>query len=287
MANLLAKEEVNPMRERHFRVVKESGEKQRFSKRKFLQSMFKAGLDKKAAQEVLKKLLPEFKEGISTKKIYQKARSHIQKQSRKAASVYSLRRSLLLLGPDGFSFEKYMGEVFKLYGYEVDISRKLKGHCVNHEVDIVAFKEGKTLFVECKFHNRLGRKEDVKTPLYVDSRRRDLEKTYDYNEFWLVTNTEFTADALQYGECSGLVLKALGGNGSNNLFDFITEVQGLPVSCLNTLRKKDIPLLLENDYFLVKDVLNRPHILDDLGYPYIKKRAILGEAAILCSSGDE
>ncbi len=275
------------MRQRHFRVLKESGEKQRFSKRKFLQSMFKAGLDKRAANEVLKSLLPEFKEGISTKRIYQKARAHIQKRSRRAASAYSLRRSLLHFGPDGFAFEKYIAEVLKLYGYEVEVSRTLKGFCVTHEVDIVAWKDDKTIFVECKFHNRLGRKEDVKTPLYVDSRRRDLEKTYDFDEFWLVINTEFTSDALQYGQCAGLVLKALGDNGGSNLFEFIKQVAAYPITCLNTLRKKDIPLLIEREFFLVRDLLNEPHVLEELGYSYPKKRAILGEAAILCSTGEE
>jgi len=99
--------------------------------------------------------------------------------------------------------------------------------------------------VECKFHNRQGYKCDVKIPLYIKSRFEDVKKEWEkrkdheskFHEGWVVTNTRFTEDAIQYGKCSGLKLIGWDYPQQGSIRDRI-NLSGLhPVTCLTSLTK--------------------------------------------------
>jgi hypothetical protein len=62
-------------------------------------------------------------------------------------------------------------------GYTVAYNRFLQGRCVQHEIDIIAERDGRRLFAECKFHNRATYRNDVKLPLYLRARSLDLAAT--------------------------------------------------------------------------------------------------------------
>jgi len=59
-------------------------------------------------------------------------------------------------------------------GYSVKIGEVLQGKCVSHEVDIVAIKNGEHIVAECKFHSEKTNTCNVKVPLYINSRYRDI-----------------------------------------------------------------------------------------------------------------
>jgi len=117
---------------------------------------------------------------------------------------YSLKQSIMLLGPTGYPFEDFMGRIFVEHGFKVQTRQVLNGRCVTHEVDVIAEKEGKKILVEAKFHNNPGTRSDVQVPMYVKSRFEDLKDRYKFDEAWIATNTKTTIDADTYAHCSGM-----------------------------------------------------------------------------------
>jgi len=126
--------------------------------------------------------------GISTKKIYQQAYQLLKDSSRPLAAKYKLKRDIMELGPSGFPFEKYIAAIFCHQGYKVQTGVIVQGHCVKHEVDIIAEQNNKYFLIECKFHNQPGIVCDVKIPLYIHSRFKDVRKRHGLHCPVMTTN---------------------------------------------------------------------------------------------------
>ena len=94
-------------------------------------------------------------EGMSTRKIYKTAFRLLRNVSRPMAARYKLKHAIMELGP-GFPFEQFVGELLNYKGYKTQVGVIIKGHCVNHEVDVIAEKDHHHFMIECKFHNRQG-----------------------------------------------------------------------------------------------------------------------------------
>ena len=125
----------------------------------------------------------ELVDGITTKEIYHKAFELLHKEEKPIALKYSLKRAIMELGPSGFPFEKFVAEIFKFKGYTAETGKLVKGFCVEHEVDVVAWNKDKLIMCEAKFHNDPGMKSDLKVALYVKARFDDLRKmTYKYGK---------------------------------------------------------------------------------------------------------
>ena len=68
--------------------------------------------------------------------------------------------------------------------------------------------------IECKFHNQIGLKTNIKVILYIQARFEDVrteweQKPRDSHKFhhaWVVTNTHFTSKAIKYAECMDIKL---------------------------------------------------------------------------------
>jgi len=136
-----------------------------------------------------------------------------------AATHYSLKKSLQELGPTGFEFEIFVAKYFGAIGYETIVGVQKQGKYVSHEVDVVAKLQDKFSYVECKFHNDSGKKNDIQIALYVKARWDDLkdgQKGKLIKDFYLVSNTAFTSDAITYAK--GVGLKLLGINAPEESF---------------------------------------------------------------------
>jgi hypothetical protein len=267
------------------KIKKESGNYQDFSRIKFINSLKRSGIDSSVAEAILKQIGPRLKEGLSTRRLYRMAHRLIRQRSQKAASRYALPRALLALGPDGFNFERFMGEIMSKLGYKVDIGMVLQGRCVSHEVDVIATKPGKTIYMECKFHNDLGFKEDVKTALYVNARNLDLaaNEKNDFQEFWLVTNSKATTDAQTYASCAGLKIVTPYSPEKNSIYEMIVQANAHPINCLSNLRKQDQAALVSHGILFVKDLVRKPKVLDKMGFNEKRKEQLIKEARIICS----
>jgi hypothetical protein len=117
-------------------VTKASGEKVPFSVKKLQHSLERSGADDAIIDEVISELSHHLRDGISTKKIYKHAYNILRKISSSHAARYKLKQAIMELGPSGYPFEKFVGEILKFQGFTVKVGAIVEGHCVSHEVDM-------------------------------------------------------------------------------------------------------------------------------------------------------
>ncbi|WGF94149.1 ATP cone domain-containing protein [Aequorivita marisscotiae] len=272
-------------------VIKHSGERSQFSIDKLKSSLRKSGADEALVAEIANNVRDELYQGISTKEIYNRAFALLKKKKRGYASKYKLKKAIYELGPTGFPFEKFVAAILFYSGYEVRIGQFLQGKCVTHEVDVVAHNNGIYVVAECKFHSDEGRNCNVKIPLYIHSRYRDILNFYGDenngdkpNEGWVVTNTRFTEDAIKYGTCVGLYLLSWDYPKNNGIKDRIDRLGLYPVTVSTLLSKREKQFLLSRDVVLCKQLIDDHFYLDHLGVSDNRKVRILEEINILCQN---
>lgn len=193
-------------------ITKASGVQESFSSEKLKRSLVNAGASEELSELIADEVQPKLYPGISTKKIYRIAHNLLLEQSGSLAAKYHLKSAIMELGPSGYLFEKFIAELLKHQGYSVKVGEFVKGKCVNHEIDVIAEKDHHHFMIECKYHNQPGTICDVKIPLYIQARFKDVEAAWiqlpdhgaKFHQGWVVTNTRFTSDAIQYGTCAGL-----------------------------------------------------------------------------------
>ena len=271
-------------------ITKASGEKEPFVKIKLHQSLLRAGAPEALADQIVLEIEKNLTEGMSTKRIYKKAHKLLSKSSLPAAGRYHLKNGIMELGPSGFPFEVYLSKILAHRGYEVQVGKIVQGKCVTHEVDVIAEKDDHDFMIECKYHNSPGMVCDVKIPLYIQARFKDIEAQWKLipghgmklHQGWVVTNTRFTADAITYGTCAGLKLVSLDFPRKGSLREMIEETGLYPLTCLTLLTQQEKKLLLEKKVVLCREICLRPQHLEELNIPAIRIKVILEEGNQLC-----
>lgn len=262
-------------------VVKLNGTKEIFSEEKLANSMMNCGASKKNAIYVVSKVKEKLYPFITTQKIYALACQYLSKKSYLDAATYNLKKAIRGLGPSGYHFEKFMGRIFEAKGYQVKFNKVLQGRCVRHEVDFIAKRDDHHIFAECKFHRMQGKKNDIKTALYVYARSLDLkesEKCPPFDDFYLVSNTGFSKDAIKYAHCSGLKLFGLNYPDKESVSNIVTRYRLHPISSLKKLRVRDRKELLEKDIITCKELIQNIDYLDELGLTQREQNLVLEEA---------
>jgi hypothetical protein len=271
-------------------VTKASGMKEPFSLQKLRNSLLKSHVPNKEIETIIQTLLPKLYQGISTKKIYSEAFRLLKKQPAHHAARYYLKKGLMELGPSGFPFERFVGEIFKLKAYQVEVGITLQGKCVTHEVDVVATNDTEIILMECKYKNQAGLNVDIKTPLYIQSRFEDilanglLDKHKGSFSGWITTNSKFSTDAIMYGKCKGLKLLSWDYPENFALKDLIDQHCLYPLTCLGSLTLQEKQWLLAKNYVLVKEIFNNKEILLKAGVKENRLKAIYLEGSILCQN---
>ncbi|MGE7774982.1 restriction endonuclease [Chitinophaga sp. NPDC101104] len=268
-------------------VRKSDGGLAAFSEKKLRRSLTRSGATDETADGIIASLRPRLYPGISTREIYDQAFGMLKDRMRPAAARYHLKRAILELGPSGFPFEQFIGELFRRRGYNVQTNQFVTGHCVRHEVDVMATTAGEKNFIECKYH-QAGIKCDVKVALYVHARFQDIARSFEKTSpgnlhGWLITNSRFSSDALQYSNCVGLQLLSWDHPSGKSLRDIIDQEQLYPVTCLTTLSHYEKSRLLHLGVVLCSDLLGRPGALNEAGVPPGKADRVLEEAGTLCA----
>lgn len=266
-------------------VLKADGTKELFDVKKLERSLKKAGASSKTVNDILEHTEAHLKSEISTHDLYKHAFELLHKEDKPIALKYSLKRAIMELGPSGFPFEDFVAEIFRQKGFTAETGKIVRGFCVEHEVDVVAWNDQKLIMVEAKFHNELGIKSDLKIALYVKARFDDLRKmTFRYgkerqlDEGWLVTNTKFTSTAIEYGSCQG-GLRMIGWNYPpvGNLHDMILESKLHPLTCLLSLNGREKKYLLDKGIVLCKTILLNQDLLIELGFNSAKVQKVIDE----------
>lgn len=270
-------------------VKKFNGDLVPFDRQRLLGSLKRSGASDRTADIITQAIELESYDGISTKEIYKKASELLGKQEQGTGIKYRLKQAIMELGPSGYPFEKFVGELFKSRGFEVETGVMMQGWSVMHEVDVVAKNPDKYYIIECKFHNDSAAKSDVKVSMYFQSRLYDLKKVLrngdgkDKKDMagWVVTNTRFTKDAIKFGNDYGLVMLSWDYPESGGLREWI-ELEGLhPITSLSSLTKKEKKLLLSEGIVLCRHLYEQPEIMDKLPIKLRNRRGALIELKAL------
>lgn len=266
-------------------VLKANGDRELFDINKLEYSLKRAGASSRSVEQVILQIRENLSTDITTNEIYKQAFELLRKEEKPVALKYSLKRAIMEFGPSGFPFEDFVAEILKVKGYKTETGKIIRGFCVEHEVDVVAWNPEKLIMIEAKFHNVLGVKSDLKVALYVKARFDDLGKmTFNYDkerkldEGWLITNTKFTSTAIEYGSCQG-GLRMIGWNYPpvGNLHDMILESKLHPLTCLTSLNGREKKLLLDRGVVLCKTILDNSDLLYTIGLNDAKSRRVLEE----------
>jgi hypothetical protein len=271
-------------------IQKASGEAVRFDPEKLRLSLSKAGAEEAVIEDIVAEIVKSIASGMSTKRIYQQAFRLLKKRHKPSAARYKLKRAIAELGPSGYPFERFFGSLLTHMGYEVQTGQFIEGHCITHEVDVLADNAHERIAVECKFGNRPGKKVDSKVVLYIHSRIRDLQRAWHRDPVlsqktihgWIVTNTGFTSEAIQYGACSGLHLVGWSFPKVGNLKDLIDAARLYPITSLTSLTIKEKKLLLDEGVILCRELLGQETLLRDHHVSESRLRKVQAELEALC-----
>lgn len=272
------------------RIKKYSGELDLFSEDKLRNSLLSTGAKSDVVNKIVKEIKPKLYDGITSKEIYKNAHRVLRKKEYVNASKYRLKRALQELGPTGYPFEIFVGELIKAEGYKIQTGIILPGKYVNHEVDVLAESERSVLSIECKFHNKPGYKSDIKVPLYINSRFNDLNDVWkDLNKYpnkkkhgCIVTNSRFTKDAIDYGLGENLQMISWDFPFHESLKKRINKHLLYPITSLQSLTKRDKNLLIEEGLVVTKSLCENFDLLNKLRYTDSKIQKIISEANLIC-----
>ncbi len=273
-------------------IIKASGEIEPFSEIKLRRSLERINTQPELITEIISHIRSELKEGMKTSAIYDHAFSLLKSKEYFTAGRYSIKKALLELGPSGYPFEKIVAQILKSAGYEVETNKIIEGHCISHEVDVVATKNSQHLLVECKFHNRAGYKTDAKVALYINARFWDIKRLSSGKskhreegklEAWLVTNTKLSLDAINYCNCAGISAIGWSYPSKGKNLQYLLEESGLlPITCLISLTKAQKNQLLSQGLVVCRDLVDQKEILQSIGLSAIKQIRVLKEVGELC-----
>jgi hypothetical protein len=271
-------------------ITKASGEQVPFNEDNLRHSLHRASTNENTINEIIREVEKNLYDGITTKKIYQLAFGLLRKQSRHSAAKYKLKRAIMELGPSGFPFERYVAAILQHQGYKVRVGEIVKGHCVNHEIDVIAEKDNQHFMIECKFHNLPGISCDVKIPLYIHARFKDVEQQWKnipghntmFHQGWVVTNTKFSGDAIQYGLCTGLHLLGWDFPKENSLRAQIDASGLYPLTCLTSVTAIEKQVLLNKGIVLCTELCQSPRLLSMAHIAADRRNSIMNEARDLC-----
>lgn len=279
-------------------VTKASREKELFSAEKLRQSMLDSGASQKIIEDIIRKIETHIKPGATTSQIHRLASNMLKAADRTYAAKYNLKKAIMQLGPEGFPFEVYFGQLLEHFGYKVQTNVIVNGRCITHEVDVIAEKHKENIhaIIEAKFHGHSGRKTGSKDALYTYARFLDIKNKWEDKkkkgakpkkgklQGWLVTNTEMTSHAISYCSCVGLKVIAWSypPNSEENLQGMVHTTGLYPITTLTTLNKQDKKNLIKQDVILCKDLLQNRQALKKAKLTHRQGDNVLGEADSLC-----
>jgi len=284
-------------------IKKATGVIEKFDKSKLINSLLKAGAGKDIAISIAnnieeKCVIDCINCPTTTEYVYKTAFRQLKQYSKVGALKFSLKRSLLELGPTGFPFEEFLAELYRAEGYSAITGQNLYGQCVPHEVDVVAWKKDELLLIEAKHHSDAGSRTDLKTVLYVKARFDDLRDvsftpdSFKYNHIEdtsnmptrmtkgvLITNTYFSETATTYALCQGVSICSFYYPEGDSLESRIIEHKLYPITCLTSITTPEKRVLLDAGYIHCRGLYKHSFELEKYGFSKQKIFNILDEVS--------
>ena len=272
-------------------IIKSTGEKQEFDPEKIRRTCLRAKAPAETAEKIVREISKEIKEGTKTADIYRRVMELLERESPALAGRYDLRNAIIRLGPAGFEFEKYIAMVLAEYGFKTELPPILQGSCTTHEVDISAEKDGRRAMMECKLRVSQEIYISIKDTMSTWARFLDLVEGAGlglcphFDEVWLVTNSRFSHDSIQYGHCKNMVMLSWDHPRERPLPAWIEQKGLYPITILRSLQPEMLTKFSGGGIMLLRDlgaldigeIINRTGISEVILYKLIAEaKEILG-----------
>ncbi|HSW48338.1 MAG TPA: ATP cone domain-containing protein [Candidatus Saccharimonadales bacterium] len=263
-------------------VIKADKKHEEFKDEKVLNSIRRAGIPKSLEQKVLEHIRSKLYDGISTSEIYRHIIEFLGESDHPFTKTsYSLKESIMALGPTGYPFEDFIAKLLEAHGYTTKVRQILSGECITHEIDVIASKNGKSAMIEAKFHNSPGTRSQIHVGLYTQARFEDIRRRNSLDEAWLVTNTKTTIDTNTYAQCKNIKIMSWSYPVGESLRDLIEATRLHPITILTTINSSQKKQLLDNHVVMCKDINQQPDLLDSLFLSEIDRQKVLSEVAYI------
>lgn len=226
-----------------------------FNENKILSTCRRAGANRKTAQRILKNVKSQIYQGIGTDNIYKLVLNAISEERGGPAlrQRYQLKEAIMKLGPNGFAFENYVGNVMHHYGLDIQgIRSKVKGECTTHEIDLIALSKKKKFLIECKHNSYRGGYVGLKVSLYTHARFLDTLPMFDAEA--IVCNAKVSQNAKKYAKCIGQQIFSWRYPPKQSLEKIIEDYKLYPITILN-LNSYELEKFSELNIMIAKDIL--------------------------------
>jgi hypothetical protein len=244
-------------------VTKFDGTRQPFDKNKVVRTCLRMGATRTAAESIAKEIETRVYDDIETKKILQMIFRRLRKHKPVIKHQIDLRKALSLLNPAP-DFERFIQLLLSEHGYEVTPNQIVKGRCVEHEVDAVARKNGKTCIVEVKHHYKYH------TPTSLDVSRisravfEDVTEAYELglnnlkiDYAMIVCNTKLSEHAKRYADCRGISHIGWSSPPDHDMQTMIQEKKLYPITLLKGLNAEARNKLATNGVILLRQLTEK------------------------------
>ena len=244
-------------------VTKADGTKQPFSKWKVVRTCLRMGATRAVAESIAEGIETRIYAGIETKKILQMIFRRLRKHKPVIRHQIDLRKALSLLNPAP-DFERFIQLLLSEHGYEVSPNQIIRGRCVEHEVDAIARKNGKTCLVEVKHHFKYH------TPTSLDVSRISRAVFEDVTEghklglnnlqidyAMIICNTKLSEHAKRYADCRGISHIGWSSPPHHDLQTMIEEKKLYPITLLKGLNTENRKRLASNGIILLKQLTEK------------------------------
>lgn len=245
------------------RITKSSGTQTLFDAERIRSSVLRVGVSPTEAERILGDVHARVRPGMSTQEIFAFVQEALARHNHGAADRYRLREALFRLGPSGFHFEQYIAALLQAMGYQSSLPEEYQGACVMHEVDVEASKGGRHFAIEAKFRNSVRDLVHLKDVMASYARYIDLldgaalGHCPRFDEFWILTNNQFTDRGMQFGRCKGLRLIGWKYPKGQGLAYWIDSLQLYPVTVLHDMTERELAACAQANIMLCRDLCTR------------------------------
>lgn len=233
------------------------------------------GATRAVAESIAEEIEAKVYDGIETKKVLQMIFRKVRKHRPSTKHQIDLRKALSLLNPVP-DFELFVQTLLRKHGYTVTPNQIIRGRCVEHEVDAIARKDGKTFLVEVKHHF------SYHTPTSLDVGRISRAVFEDVTEGFelglnnlkvdgsmIVCNTKLSEHAQRYAECRGICHIGWSSPPNQDLQTMIEEKQLYPITYLRKLNRVNRKKLVSSGIVMLKQLneINPRNLRRQTGIP--------------------
>jgi len=272
-------------------VTKADGTRQPFDKTKIMRTCLRMGATLVVAESIAEDIETRIYDDIETKKILQMIFRSLRKHKPAIRNQIDLRKALSLLNPAP-DFERFIQLLLSEHGYEVTPNQIIRGRCVEHEVDAIARKNGKTCIVEVKHHFKYH------TPTSLDVSRISRAVFEDVTEGYelglnnlkidyalIVCNTKLSEHAKRYADCRGIRHIGWSSPPNHDLQTMIEEKKLYPITFLKGLTAETRNKLAYNGVILLKQLTEKTptELRRQTGISKEKLGSIVGKARTILS----